>query len=169
MAPQLVAMTGVPQASASMATRPNGSGQRMGFDQGPSTAEELDLGLVVDFADVVDAVAEARFDDVRVVVPLGWFLHLGRDLQLDTGAAGDGDGPVDALVGVEAAHAGEVLVPARAEWVLVEIEAVAERQELEERLAREAEEAEGVTEHPHRRRGQRFPGIVERQSRGAEG
>ena len=52
--PRLKAMTGVPQAIASIITRPNGSGQSIGTSRAMAPLRELGFFVVVDLADIFD-------------------------------------------------------------------------------------------------------------------
>ena len=58
--PRRQAMTGVPQAIASIITRPNGSGQSIGKQQRAGVAEELVLVSAADLADELDERARTR-------------------------------------------------------------------------------------------------------------
>ena len=68
------AITGVPQASDSSITRPNGSGQRIGISNAARAPEEVALAHSVGLADVLDAVpAELRLHvlgEVRILTRL---------------------------------------------------------------------------------------------------
>ena len=109
------AMTGVPQAMASIMTRPKGSGQSIGNSSAGASAEEVVLLGLVDLADELDerarraAAGSASLEvvDVRRV-------DLGRDPQRHAGPAGDLDGPVEPLLRRDAAEEGEVAAGAGA-------------------------------------------------------
>ena len=60
--PADVAITGVPQARASIITRPNGSGPLDRVQQGCGGTELLELACLIQLADVLDAFAEHWLD-----------------------------------------------------------------------------------------------------------
>ena len=79
--PQRQAITGVPQAIASIITRPNGSGQSIGNSSAVGIAEELGLLVVADLADELDQrIVEQRLDHLVEIGPVGG-VDLGGDLQ----------------------------------------------------------------------------------------
>ena len=96
--PHGVATTGVPQASASIITIPNGSGHAIGLSRQVAPASSSQLVLAADLADVLDVATEQRLDLVVEVGALGRLAHLGGDPQRHPGGAGDPGGRVHALV-----------------------------------------------------------------------
>ena len=113
--PRGKAMTGVPQAMASIMTRPNGSGQSIGKRSARRLAEEARLVALADLADVLDQRVGAD-QGLDLLLPVGevGVVDLGGDLQRDAGAGGDLDGAVGALLRRDAAEEGEIAAGRRA-------------------------------------------------------
>ena len=79
--PQRQAMTGVPQAMASIITRPNGSGQSIGNSSACGVAEERRLLGVADLAHELDqGIVQQRLDQLVEIGAVGG-VDLGGDLQ----------------------------------------------------------------------------------------
>ena len=112
-------MTGVPQAMASIMTRPKGSGQSIGKSSARGAAEEGRLVALADLADVVDQrVGPDQGLDLRLPVGEVGVVDLGGDPERHAGAPGDLDGAVGPLLGRDAAEEGEIAAGgARAETV----------------------------------------------------
>ena len=106
--PRLNAMTGVPQAMASIITRPNGSGQSIGTSSATRAAQELGFVLVVDLADIFDIGRLDHRLDLLVVIILVGAVDLGGDLERHAAMLGDADGAIDALFRRDAAEKGEI-------------------------------------------------------------
>ena len=96
--PRLKATTGVPQAIASIITRPNGSGQSIGVSKADGAAQELRLARVVDLADELD-VRRVRAAGAMVVFEIVGvrLVDLRRDFQRQLTHAGDVDRAIEAL------------------------------------------------------------------------
>ena len=110
--PQRQAITGVPQAMASIITRPNGSGQSIGNSRAAALPRKADFSRVADLAHELDQrVVEQRLDLLVEVGAVGG-VDLGRDLQPHARALGDRDRPVRPLLRRDAAEEGEVGVTA---------------------------------------------------------
>ena len=106
--PQLNARTGVPQAMASIITRPKGSGQSIGKEKCAGAAEKLSFLTLVDLADELDArLAEQRLDDVVEIDEVG-LVDLGRDFQRNAGLVRDHDGAVETLLRADAADESKI-------------------------------------------------------------
>ena len=110
--PQPKATTGVPQAMASIITRPKGSGQSIGNSSAVGAAEEGGLLRVADLADELDQrIVQQRLDLLAEIVRVGG-VDLGGDLQRHAEALGDGDRPVGPLLRRDAAEEGEIALAA---------------------------------------------------------
>ena len=106
--PQRQATTGVPQAMASIITRPNGSGQSIGNSSAWALPRNADFSRVADLAHELDqGIVEQRLDDLAEVGRVRG-VDLGRDLQRQARALGDGDRPVRALLRRDPAEEGQI-------------------------------------------------------------
>ena len=79
--PQRQAITGVPQAIASIITSPNGSGQSIGNSSAAALPRNSDFSVVADLADEFDQrIVEQRLDLLVEIGAVGG-VDLGGDLQ----------------------------------------------------------------------------------------
>ena len=85
-----------------------------GEQQAARLAQEARLAALVDLADELDAGLSQQRLDLGLEVLLVDAIDLGRDLQRNADGARDADGPVDALLGRDAADESQVAA-ARAE------------------------------------------------------
>ncbi len=69
------------------------------IQQRPRAREQARLLVGVDFAEILDAVAEERHHLLLEVQPLGRLAHLGRDAQRHARCSRDPSGSVRTLVG----------------------------------------------------------------------
>ena len=122
------AMTGVPQASASMATSPNGSGHDPGISDAYDSAKRMIALGLLELAEELDRRAgrlERRHEDVVEVVPLGRRrAGLRRDPQRAAGRLRDLDRIDDALLGRHPADEAERVAAPALERRIVEGQAV---------------------------------------------
>ena len=106
--PQRQATTGVPQAIASIITRPKGSGQSIGNSSASAPPRNADFCAVADLADELDQrIVQQRLDLFVEIGGVGR-VDLGGDLQRHAQPLGDGDGPVGALLRRDAAQEGQI-------------------------------------------------------------
>ena len=102
-------MTGVPQAIASIITRPNGSGQSIGTSSAIAPLRNADFSLVVDLADIFDIAPTSI---------IGWICSskysrstlstLAAILSGMPQCSRDADGAIDALFRRDAAEKREI-------------------------------------------------------------
>ena len=106
--PRLKAMTGVPQAIASIITRPNGSGQSIGTSRAiaPLRNSDFSSSVISPMYSTFGAVDHRL--DLLVEIFLVGPVDLGGDLQRHAALLGDADGAVDALFRRDAAEEGEI-------------------------------------------------------------
>ena len=106
--PRLNAITGVPQAMASIMTRPNGSGQSMGTSKTVAPLKNSDFCAVVDFADKFDVCRLHHRLDLFLVILAIRVVDLGGDFQRHAAMLGDANGAVHTLFRSYAAKEAEI-------------------------------------------------------------
>src|SRR5215472_14590376 len=106
--PRLKAITGVPQAIASIMTRPNGSGQSIGTNNviAPLKNSDLSRSLISPIYSQFFA-GQNRLDLLFEVILVG-FVHLGGNLERHAAMLGNADGEIDALFRRDAAQKCEI-------------------------------------------------------------
>ncbi len=101
-------MTGVPQAIASIITRPNGSGQSIGTSS--AMAPLRNSGFSTSLISPINSTLRPSIIGSIVVVEIGFVdpIDLGGDLQRNAGLAGDTDGAVRPLFRADPAEERQV-------------------------------------------------------------
>src|SRR6516164_9298387 len=104
--PRLNAITGVPQAIASIMTKPNGSGQSIGTNNVIAPLKNSDF--VADLADIFATFAGQHRLDLLFEIILVGFVHLGGNLERHAAMFGNANGEIDALFRRDAAQKCEI-------------------------------------------------------------
>ena len=106
------AMTGVPQAIASIITMPNGSGQSIGNSNASASPRNCAFLLLVDLADEFDfGILIDHRPDALLPIVLVDAIDLGGDLERRADASRDLDRPVGAFLRRNPAEEGEIAAP----------------------------------------------------------
>lgn len=117
--PWLKAITGVPQASASIMTSPNGSGQSMGNSKARAFPSNSFFLPLVDLAhELNQGMPQQGLDPGFEILPVG-LVHLGGHLEGQAGSKGDFNGPVGALLGGHPPQEGQIIAGLGAEAVQI--------------------------------------------------
>src|SRR5215472_15595768 len=105
--PRLNAITGVPQAIASIITRPNGSGQSIGTNNVIAPLKNSDLSRSLISPIYSQFLLASRLDLLFEIILVS-FVRLGGNLERYAAMLGNVDGEIDALFRRDAAQKCEI-------------------------------------------------------------
>jgi hypothetical protein len=125
--PHGVATTGVPQASASTITSPNGSGHARGFRRQLASASSASLSRAPTSPTYSTSPPEQRSNGLVEVRQLRGLAHLRCDLQREADRSGDTGRDVHTLVRIHAAEEQRVAATSVADRVGVDVETMVDR------------------------------------------